>query len=416
MAPQLRRFFEYQWIEAGPAGDELPQLELDAIIEFNDANDGQYFEVGHKRIRAKNFVGYLEVGGFAIEILPKADRHSPEGADVWRNGLIEMLRVALGMKLMDHGTASQHVTRTRFLDLIAQAFMGELEPLLHHGLAKGYRTVQSNGPVFRGKLKLADHVRENNARADRFFVEYQTFDHDILVNQLLAAALHELSWGALSAGVASRVEEIIARFPEVRIAGVTSALFDRVVTTRATRRYDAALMYARMILAQQGPQLRSGRKRVFALLFDMNKLWEKYIAVLMGRVAPPGVEVEKQCVETFWTSKSPKAVKASVRPDIVLRRDGKAILVIDTKWKASGGGPADADLKQMFVYNELLGCRRSILLYPKLATSQPSSGLFAKRDHDCAQAYVGLFAGEKWDSEEIGKQLRALASAAIGST
>ena len=38
-----------------------------------------------------------------------------------------------------------------------------------------------------------------------------------------------------------------------------------------------------MILAHQGPRLRSGRAPVFALLFDMNALWEHYIAVLLRR-------------------------------------------------------------------------------------------------------------------------------------
>ena len=31
-------------------------------------------------------------------------------------------------------------------------------------------------------------------------------------------------------------------------------------------------------------ELRAGRARVFALLFDMNLLWERYIAVLLRRV------------------------------------------------------------------------------------------------------------------------------------
>jgi McrBC 5-methylcytosine restriction system component len=95
-----------------------------------------------------------------------------------------MLRVALELRLQPLTSAAQKLTRSRLLDLIAQAFLAELAPLLREGLAKGYRTTQSNGAVFRGRLKIAEHLRDNFARADRFFVEYQTFDHDIELQQM----------------------------------------------------------------------------------------------------------------------------------------------------------------------------------------------------------------------------------------
>lgn len=273
---------------------EITRAEFDALARFNERHKSLYFNLGHNHIKTTSYVGYIEVGDLSIEILPKADRDAPQGASLWRDGLLDMLRVAMGLRLEQHESAAQRVARNSLLDLIAQAYLAELEPLLREGLAKGYRTEQSNGSVFSGRLKIADHIRENSARADRFFVEYQTFDRDILVNQLLAAALHALSWCALSTGVVARVEESISRFPDVKAHGVTMAAFDRIRLTRATVRYEAALLYARMILAQQGPQLRHGRDRVFALLFDMNVLWEWYIAVLLRRAAPPGIRVATQ--------------------------------------------------------------------------------------------------------------------------
>ena len=122
---------------------------------FNDAHHRQYFEIGHKHLRATSFVGYIEVGDLSIEILPKADRDASPSTAMWRDGLLEMLRVALGLRLQPLPSAAQRLTRSRLLDLIAQAYLAELAPLLHVGLAKGYRTTQSNGPVFRGRLKIS---------------------------------------------------------------------------------------------------------------------------------------------------------------------------------------------------------------------------------------------------------------------
>lgn len=347
------RVFEHRKLHVAPDG--IHPHEFDAIVQFNDRHDGQFFEIGHKHIKARHFVGYIEVGGLSIEILPKADRNDTAPSEVWSNGLLEMLRVALGLRLDQLPGASQSLAQSRLLDLIAQAYLAEVEPLLREGLAKGYRNTSANGTVFKGRLKIADHLRDNIAHADRFFVEFETFDQDIAVNRILAAALEMLSWCALSEGVARSVDSCLSRFPEVQHRGVTLEAFDRIRLTRSTQRYANALTYARLILAHRGPQLRSGRERVFALLFDMNALWERYIAVLLRRVAPPNIQVSTQERHVFW--KPAQHGVRKIRPDVVLREIasidvGKTMLVIDTKWKVpSNGLPSDDDLKQMFVYN-----------------------------------------------------------------
>jgi 5-methylcytosine-specific restriction enzyme subunit McrC len=404
--------FEHSHLRLGEGARDLRQPEFDALVRFNDDHDGRYFDVGHRQLKAKSYVGYLEVGRLAIEILPKADRGLALSNAVWREGLLEMLRIAIDLRLQPLRDAAQKLTRNRLLDLIAQAYLSELEPVLHEGLAKGYRTTQSNGAVFRGRLKIAEHLRDNLARADRFFVEYQTFDHDIAVNRVLAAAAEALSWCALSPSVASNVDACLAQLPELNTAGVTMADVDQIRLTRATQRYAGALMYARMILAQHGPHLRAGRERVFSLLFDMNVLWERYVATLLRRAAPPGIQVHAQERHVFWRPQGYR--DRGVKPDIVIRAAtgdglGPALLVIDTKWKVPPKGlPSDDDLQQMYVYNELLGTPRAVLLYPETATSRSAGGGYATKLHTCEQRHIGLCEAGHWSSAAIKLQLAAL--------
>jgi 5-methylcytosine-specific restriction enzyme subunit McrC len=408
--PRTLSAFEHERIKV--ERDGLTQHELDALVRFNDDHSAGYFEAGYKHLRTRNFVGYVEVGDVAIEILPKADRHATGDKQPWREGLLEMLKVAGGLDLERLPNASQKVSRRPLIEMIAQAYLAEIDSLLREGLAKGYRTVEANGSVYRGRLRVTDHLRANLARADRFYVAYQLFDHHILVNRVLLAALDVLSWCALSDSTGCAVEATMARFPELAIAGIDASAIERLHLTRATQRYASALTYARMILAQQGPQLRSGRERVFALLFDMNALWERYIAVLMRRAAPPGIQIHAQEQHRFWI---PQKGVRRVKPDIVVRdASGRALLVIDTKWKVpSSGMPSDDDLKQMFVYNELLGCSRSILLYPKAADSSPARGTFATGGHSCEQDHVGVIEGAHWRTAAIIEQLRALLAAGL---
>jgi 5-methylcytosine-specific restriction enzyme subunit McrC len=411
---RMLEVFEHQRLPVTESGPGIRSHEFDGLVRFNDTHRGQYFEVGHKHLKTTSFVGYLEVGDLAIEILPKADRNASSPVKIWREGLLEMLRVALGLRLEQLPSAGQKLTRSHLLDLIAQAYLAELAPLFHEGLAKGYRTTEANGSVFRGRLKIGEHLRANVARGDRFFVEYQTFDHDIAVNRVLAAALEVLSSCALSPGVACGVEGSLARFPEVQVGAVTSMMVERIRLGRATERYANALLYARMILAQQGPYLRAGRERVFALLFDMNALWERYVATLFRRVAPPGLRVHTQERHVFWTPQHHGVRR--VRPDIVVRAEAptgpdRALLVIDTKWKVPRNGlPSDDDLKQMFVYNELLDGPRSILLYPQTSTSRTVAGAYATKSHTCEQQHIGLSDGGTWSRQMVMQQLAQLFS------
>jgi 5-methylcytosine-specific restriction enzyme subunit McrC len=71
--------------------------------------------------------------------------------------------------------------------------------------------------------------------------------------------------------------------------------------------------------------------------------------------------------------------------------DGPALLIVDTKWKVPRGLPSDGDLKQMFVYNELIGNTHSVLLYPSTDDSMPLRGTYTRREHGCEQRYLRLF-------------------------
>ncbi len=403
--------FEHERLKVADGG--LRRSEFDALVRFNDSHGGRFFEVGHLHLRATQFVGYVEVGDLAIEILPKADRHASADARPWREGLLEMLRVAGGLALERLPDASQRLARRSLLELIAQAYLAELASLMREGLARGYRTIESNGAVFRGRLNVAEQLRANITRADRFHVRYQTFDQHIPINRVLLAALETLSWCALSPGVACEVDARIALFPDLPTAGVDATWLDRLHLSRATARYVSALTYARMILAHQGPHLRAGRERVFALLFDMNSLWERYVAALVRRAAPADTRVHSQEQHAFWVPHQHAVRRA--RPDVVLRAAaGETLLVIDTKWKVpSNGLPGDDDLKQMFVYNELLGCARALLLYPRVGSSFAAGGGYAGRSHGCVQGHLGVVDGARWTTPAALEQLRAMLAAAL---
>src|SRR5690606_37802315 len=48
------------------------QSTFDALVRHNDRHGGRYLRVGHKHLRFRQYVGFLQIGALGIEILPKA--------------------------------------------------------------------------------------------------------------------------------------------------------------------------------------------------------------------------------------------------------------------------------------------------------------------------------------------------------
>ena len=119
-----------------------------------------------------------------------------------------------------------------------------------------------------------------------------------------------------------------------------------------------------MILLNYHPDISRGRDDVLALMFDMNDLWEQYAALQIRRHLRDRFTVAAQKSKVFWVSDQRKKC---LIPDLVLsdRQYEDRKIIVDTKWKVPGDQlPGNEDLRQMFAYNHLFGCRESILLYP----------------------------------------------------
>lgn len=188
----------------------------------------------------------------------------------------------------------------------------------------------------------------------------------------------------------------------------------------STGRYRDALLLARLILEQKAPELRAGAHQVFALLFDMNALWERYVGWLFRRAIPGSHEVIEQESWPFWRARPGPGRR--VRPDAILRERAtrRNVLAIDARWKIiANAAPADEDLKQMFVYNHLLGTSQSILVYPNVDTGcLHLDGRYVDCEHRCRSVGIRLFNGTGLDTSSMTSQvlqvLDGLSSSALG--
>lgn len=359
--------YEHRRLKLGGGKNDLQKAgELKALTAFHARGGHKYYDLIHRGIKFKSYVGVLRVGELTIEVLPKLDDNNEE-ADVWRNRLLDMLGVVPSVTAV-HPTSSHLRTRPNsILEHYLLLFANELEMLLRGGLTKAYRQRTGNRTALRGKLELTRHLTENLVHKERFYVRDQVYNFDRPLNRILGQALRLALRLATSAGLRNRLSELVMRFPELPDQQpVTEETFLRLRYDRRTEAYRPGVQIARLLLLNYHPDLRAGRQDVLALLFNMNALWEGFLLQSLRRYLPAEYRASGKIADgKYWAG--PGKMRATLIPDIVIYENEKPVAILDAKWKRpKNDRPSPSDLQQLFTYAGHFEVDRVALIYPSL--------------------------------------------------
>ena len=326
-------------------------------------NGSPYFELMNKGVKFKEYVGVIQVGNQVIEVLPKADKNLEKNGDKWRSILIDMLRSVNRLKAEATSDSKLNIKSSHILDLYFELFIEEVEKLLHHGLIKSYRKIDSNLLALKGRIKFAQHITVNLIHQERFFVRHTTYDNEHLLHKILYKTLGVLKRINTNTELTSRIGNLLLNFPEMPDLKVDANLFTKVVYGRKNGGYQKSIEIAKMILLQYHPDLSNGRNNVLALMFDMNVLWEEFILATLKKAKHLNFNISAQPSRNFW--KPHLGYKSRMRPDIWIKLANGEHVILDTKWKnLNGYNPSAEDLRQMYVYHEYFDAKKVALLYP----------------------------------------------------
>ena len=277
------QIFEHQKLTLS---NGLSKSQLDKLYQFNDSNENKYFTGIRVGVKFKEYVGVIQIGGKTIEILPKTDNNEEGDKNLWRDVLLNMLGVCKYIHL--ETVSDAHLKKRHFslLDLYFDRYLNELNKLLHRGLVKKYRTKTGNINALKGQLVFAKHIQNNLVNKQHFYTKHQTYDTEHLINQILLKALNVLSKICHNVWLVDRIKTLQLLFPEIKEIQITKSHFDQVKLNRKTKDYDEALKIAKMIILNYSPDIKGGNENMIDLLFNMNKLWEKYIYKMLKRDCP----------------------------------------------------------------------------------------------------------------------------------
>ena len=313
--------------------------------------------VGGKFIQAKSYVGVLQTkSGLTIEILPKiADKNDAERS---KAVFIKMLRMLKNFPSKSSNLANLKTQNLPLLEIFISMFLCELEALVKKGIKSDYVTLEENLNFSKGKLNINEQIKRNSIHKERFYVGYSEFLSDIKINSIIKTTLKFLYKKSNSSKNQQKIRELLFIFDEVSECEDYKNFFAKLVINRQVKHYEQTLLWCKIFLLGNTFTPHKGDDLGFALLFDMNALFESYVGNFIKKSFPSTIlqHSGKHLVE------EPKSFK--LRPDIFLK--GK--FIADTKWKiiSSRDDISQADLYQLYAYGKKYNCGKLHLIYPKI--------------------------------------------------
>jgi len=407
----ILRVFEHQKL-IFDEGNGFEEKHWKALSRYNEKYKSKYFTLLHNGIKFSNYVGVIQAGNLTIEILPKIDKtnlDSEEEKKRWHDILLQLLQECSLLRIEHVEKANLKLRANSILDVYIELFLNEVETLLHRGLIKKYRCNTENITALKGRIDFPKQLSSNLLHKERFYVQHVIYDKQNLYNQILNEALSIIPSLISSPSLIDKLGRIFLDFPELNRLSISEATFKSINYDRKNIHYKEAIEIAKMLLLNYRPDITGGSNNVIAILFDMNELWEEYIFRKLQKAAAGDIMVRRQQSQKFWKRDSAVYPK-TVRPDIVINKDGETI-VLDTKWKLiSDFTPADEDLKQMFIYNLFWKCNYSVLLYPAIEYQKKSGTYFRFQQQlftetNCLVATCNVLNENKTLDKDIGAKI-----------
>lgn len=343
--------------------------EIETFVLQSEKNDCFALKPGYKRkygtiLQAQQFVGVIEThNGTVIEILPKINENGSE--DATRKTFLKMLASLRDSPFVELNSADLKTDRFHLLEVFITLFVRQLDTLIKKGIRQNYSPVRENSPFLKGKLQLKEHLQYNSVHRERFFVEYDQFCSDIPENRIIKETLQYLYKRSRSWSNQQRLREFMFVFDEVPTSKNVQQDCKKIQINRQMHHYQTVIEWCKIFLKQKSFTTFSGNAVAFAILFDMNRIFEDFVAAQLKKQLDESVRAQ---VASKYLVERPK--KFRLRPDILIGDD----IVADTKWKLISGiqDISQADMYQMYAYAKKYERDEVWLIYPKSQGFQAS--------------------------------------------
>jgi len=421
-----RSIKEWDHIAYGDGEHQLPLWAADRLAAVANATrlggseKRRILEHGRTSLRAGQVVGVIVAEGCSLEILPKIHGLAD---DVIRHRLVNMLAVAMDLDVASGRLTSLGWQRDNLLEILIGLFAAKLTDAVRLGMPRRYVPHEEDLPALRGRLDATRQFTSLAASPQKLASRFDELSVDIALNQIMQAAVRKLQKLSRSQSNQRSLRELSFAYADVTPHAQSRLRWDLVVLDRTNMRWRELLDLAQLLLGEKFQTTTSGADQGFSLLFEMNTLFERYVAKMLQRAArstPLRVVAQQGGMYCLTELDGGQSQRFHTKPDIRVLRGNETVLVIDTKWKRLSRrvddpkqGISQADIYQMMAYGELYRSDHLMLLYPHHAGLGETDGITSQHQITRTSRFLSTATIDVGRREHLAERLLALVTAQL---
>ncbi|MGJ0358953.1 McrC family protein [Aliarcobacter cryaerophilus] len=362
--------FEYLQYKDNTKDNFIKKETFDSLEKFVLENEktAQYLKITTKKgfgkvLQAQNYVGVIQTkDGTTIEILPKIKNATTEKS---KDILIKMLKTLKNSPFKNLSVANLKSSKIPLFEIFISMFLEELTVLVRNGIKSDYISKEENLKFLKGKLKISEQIKYNTIHKERFFVQYEEFISNRVENRIIKTTLQFLYNKSKLNKNQQRIREFLFVFDEIEISHNIKTDFSKIKLNRQMRDYEQVLLWCKTFLFENSFSPYKGNDIAFALLFDMNLLFESFVYSYLKKSS--NFQDIKSQDRTHHLAYENGIGRFRLKPDIVIN-GGK--IIADTKWKILSedkayNGVLQDDMYQLYAYGTKYdNCEKIYLIYP----------------------------------------------------
>lgn len=325
-------------------------------------------------IKTGSYAGVIKYSDFQLNIIPKiiGDTNS-----VCLENLAFMLSYTRQLTIHTTGAAQLTNCQNSFLEVLIAHYADVLLKALSRQVPHRYEPREENLATIKGKILFAQNIRHNFGNLAQTYCQFDEFTSDNLLNQTLKFVSHALQKLTGVSQTRQKLLKINAVYDEVTLRSVAYTETQKIILNRNQTIFKEPLELAQMFLQNSTISLHNHTFTNLAILFDMNELFEKFVATALEQAFPGQVKIQNK-LKIIEDIDGIPGTSYTIRPDILFGKD----TIIDTKYKRLSlpeDKPSEADIYQMLAYNRFYNRKNIILCYPMTDEYYPRTTILEKK-------------------------------------
>lgn len=378
---KLKHLLNNIWRQQIFAFDDFKEIDSDKENHYQP-----FLQFDGEKIRANNFVGFIQNGDELIEIYPKVFREDNcSDKSLMLRHIFHWFKYCRKWRFPYNQANLNNENIDKFPELIIHLIATQIFNIVSSQPLMQYQRVEETLFMPKGSVNFNRYINKSVVRGNYHQIEcdYEPFLFDNKVNRIIKYCARILIQQSRFKENINLLQESLNILDEVEDTVCSIADVNSIFLNSFYQEYLLLMNTCKLVLKQQLYSNGNYDLSQWCLLFPMEYIFEDFIAGFIERYFSEKWIVDYQKSDEYL-SNEPRVFNMQHDIFLTCKKDSNRHIIIDTKYKIRDKlfkndkkkGIAQSDLYQMVSYAYKRGCQEVFLLFPNICEELNEPDIF----------------------------------------